>query len=88
MYALKSMMDEFNEKLLDKIYSNYLQAINKINEKVHSLEKMNGLVPIFINANTGTFRNFATISLGARGDSYYEYLLKQWIQTGKKTNYL
>lgn len=63
-----------------------LQAINKINEKVHNLEKKNGLVPIFINANTGMFRNFATISLGARGDSYYEYLVKQWIQTGKKTN--
>ncbi|XP_055322080.1 endoplasmic reticulum mannosyl-oligosaccharide 1,2-alpha-mannosidase isoform X2 [Sitodiplosis mosellana] len=61
-------------------------AINKINEKVHNLEKKNGLVPIFINANTGMFRNFATISLGARGDSYYEYLLKQWVQTGKKTN--
>jgi len=43
-------------------------------------------VPIFINANTGTFRNYATISLGARGDSYYEYLLKQWIQTGRKDN--
>lgn len=56
----------------------------RINEKVHSLPKKDGLVPIFINANTGTFRNFATISLGARGDSYYEYLLKQWLQTGKK----
>lgn len=53
---------------------------------MHNLEKKNGLVPIFINANTGQFRNFATISLGARGDSYYEYLVKQWIQTGKKTN--
>lgn len=39
------------------------------------------------SANTGTFRNFATISLGARGDSYYEYLLKQWIQIGKKPNH-
>lgn len=39
-----------------------------------------------LSANTGTFRNFATISLGARGDSYYEYLLKQWLQTGKKSN--
>lgn len=53
---------------------------------MHNLEKKNGLVPIFINAQTGMFRNFATISLGARGDSYYEYLVKQWIQTGKKTN--
>ncbi|XP_055377072.1 endoplasmic reticulum mannosyl-oligosaccharide 1,2-alpha-mannosidase [Condylostylus longicornis] len=62
------------------------QVANRVNEIVHSLEKQNGLVPIFIDANTGTFRNFATISLGARGDSYYEYLLKQWLQTGKKEN--
>ncbi|KAJ6639174.1 Endoplasmic reticulum mannosyl-oligosaccharide 1,2-alpha-mannosidase [Pseudolycoriella hygida] len=63
---------------------NYEEISARINEKVHSLPKKDGLVPIFINANTGTFRNFATISLGARGDSYYEYLLKQWLQTGKK----
>lgn len=61
-----------------------LQVAHRVNEKVHALEKNNGLVPIFINANTGTFRNYATISLGARGDSYYEYLVKQWIQTGHK----
>ena len=57
-----------------------------MNQKIHTLEKNEGLVPIFINANTGTFRSFATISLGARGDSYYEYLLKQWVQTGKNPN--
>lgn len=62
------------------------RAINTVNEKVHELPKKDGLVPIFINANTGTFRNGATISLGARGDSYYEYLLKQWLQTGKRDN--
>ena len=47
-----------------------------------------GLVPIFINANSGKFRKHSTITFGARGDSYYEYLLKQWIQTGKRTDYL
>ena len=26
--------------------------------------------------------------MGARGDSYYEYLLKQWLQTGKTIEYL
>ncbi|XP_062536036.1 endoplasmic reticulum mannosyl-oligosaccharide 1,2-alpha-mannosidase isoform X2 [Armigeres subalbatus] len=61
-------------------------AAAKVNVKVHELEKNEGLVPIFINANTGQFRNFATISLGARADSYYEYLVKQWIQTGKKND--
>lgn len=54
-----------------------------MSEHVHKLEKYDGLVPIFINANTGQFREYATITLGARGDSYYEYLLKQWLQTGK-----
>lgn len=63
-----------------------MQAAAKVNVKVHELEKNEGLVPIFINANTGQFRNFATISLGARADSYYEYLVKQWIQTGKKND--
>ncbi|XP_055682103.1 endoplasmic reticulum mannosyl-oligosaccharide 1,2-alpha-mannosidase [Lutzomyia longipalpis] len=65
----------------DEIYET---VAHKVNEKIHSLEKRHGLVPIFINANTGMFRTFSTISLGARADSYYEYLLKQWLQMGKK----
>jgi endoplasmic reticulum Man9GlcNAc2 1,2-alpha-mannosidase len=65
---------------------NYEEAVARVSEKIHKLPKTDGLVPIFINANTGTFRSFATISLGARGDSYYEYLLKQWLQTEKKEN--
>lgn len=64
----------------------YEKAIETVSNHVHGLPKKNGLVPIFINANTGNFRNSATITLGARGDSYYEYLLKQWIQTGKTNN--
>jgi mannosyl-oligosaccharide alpha-1,2-mannosidase len=63
-------------------------AAAKVSEIIHELPKTDGLVPIFINANTGTFRQFSTISLGARGDSYYEYLLKQWLQTGKTKDYL
>ncbi|XP_053987143.1 endoplasmic reticulum mannosyl-oligosaccharide 1,2-alpha-mannosidase [Hylaeus volcanicus] len=66
----------------------YEEAVAKVSEHVHQLEKYDGLVPIFINANTGQFREYATITLGARGDSYYEYLLKQWLQTGKTINYL
>ena len=47
---------------------------------IHTLPKTDGLVPIFINAQSGHWRSYSTITLGARGDSYYEYLLKQWIQ--------
>ncbi|EDO30560.1 predicted protein, partial [Nematostella vectensis] len=66
----------------------YKQAVDKVMRHLHSLPKKNGLVPIFVNANTGQFRPGATITLGARGDSYYEYLLKQWLQTGKKEDWL
>ncbi|KAH8338292.1 hypothetical protein KR074_010052 [Drosophila pseudoananassae] len=77
---------EFRDLSRSTNVSIYEQVAHTVNEKVHELDKKHGLVPIFINANTGTFRNYATISLGARGDSYYEYLLKQWIQTGRKDN--
>ncbi|XP_053685863.1 endoplasmic reticulum mannosyl-oligosaccharide 1,2-alpha-mannosidase isoform X2 [Sabethes cyaneus] len=74
---------DLSRSTLNPVFEN---AAAKVNVKVHELEKNEGLVPIFINANTGQFRNFATISLGARADSYYEYLLKQWLQTGRKND--
>ncbi|KAE9387781.1 glycoside hydrolase family 47 protein [Gymnopus androsaceus JB14] len=40
------------------------------------------LVPIYMSARQGTFTH-SEIRLGSRGDSYYEYLLKQYLQTGK-----
>ena len=52
--------------------------------QIFSLPRTSGLAPIYINADSGQFRPGAAITLGARGDSYYEYLLKQWIQMGKK----
>uniref|UniRef100_A0A3B3ZJ09 alpha-1,2-Mannosidase n=1 Tax=Periophthalmus magnuspinnatus TaxID=409849 RepID=A0A3B3ZJ09_9GOBI len=45
--------------------------------------KHDGLVPMFINTNSGQFSHKGAFTLGARADSYYEYLLKQWIQGGK-----
>lgn len=59
----------------------FKNAVSKVSEKIHKLDKPNGLVPIYISTTTGKFIG-RTITLGARGDSYYEYLLKQWIQTG------
>jgi mannosyl-oligosaccharide alpha-1,2-mannosidase len=55
----------------------------KITDHLHSLNKPDGLVPIYINPYNGNFVGH-TVTLGARGDSYYEYLLKQWIQNGAK----
>jgi mannosyl-oligosaccharide alpha-1,2-mannosidase len=56
-------------------------------EKVMQLVDDNGvkdgLVPIYIYATTGKFQG-ENIRLGSRGDSYYEYLIKQYLQTNKQ----
>ncbi|EAQ85693.1 hypothetical protein CHGG_06946 [Chaetomium globosum CBS 148.51] len=39
-----------------------------------------GLLPIFVHPDTGRFTT-SEIRLGSRGDSYYEYLIKQYLQT-------
>ncbi|XP_070992984.1 endoplasmic reticulum mannosyl-oligosaccharide 1,2-alpha-mannosidase-like isoform X1 [Oncorhynchus clarkii lewisi] len=63
----------------------YQAAVDEVMQKVHKLEgKQDGLVPMFINTNSGQFTHLGMFTLGARADSYYEYLLKQWIQGGKK----
>ena len=45
--------------------------------------KLDGLAPIFINSKGSKFAN-GLITLGARGDSYYEYMLKQYIARGRR----
>ncbi|KAK1327123.1 Mannosyl-oligosaccharide 1,2-alpha-mannosidase MNS1 [Acorus calamus] len=45
-----------------------------------------GLLPIYINPHSGkpSTSSYSTITFGAMGDSFYEYLLKVWVQ-GNKT---
>ncbi len=57
-------------------------AVDRVMEKLQSLPKKDHLVPLFINAELGQLRP-GTLSMGARADTYYEYLLKQWLQSGK-----
>lgn len=40
-------------------------------------------MPLFINPQTGRFTS-RKASLGALGDSYYEYLLKLWLLQGRR----
>ncbi|KAF7648053.1 hypothetical protein LDENG_00162660 [Lucifuga dentata] len=62
----------------------YQEVVNEVMKQVHKLPgKQDGLVPMFINTNSGQFTHKGVFTLGARADSYYEYLLKQWIQGGK-----
>nr|XP_013222927.2 endoplasmic reticulum mannosyl-oligosaccharide 1,2-alpha-mannosidase [Columba livia] len=65
----------------------FQKAVDEVMKHVHTLSgKNDGLVPMFINTNSGQFTHLGVYTLGARADSYYEYLLKQWIQGGKKEN--
>ncbi|XP_070374348.1 endoplasmic reticulum mannosyl-oligosaccharide 1,2-alpha-mannosidase isoform X1 [Equus asinus] len=67
----------------------FQEAAEEVTRHVHSLSgKKDGLVPMFINTHTGLFTHTGVFTLGARADSYYEYLLKQWIQGGKKETQL
>ncbi|KAA1103445.1 mannosyl-oligosaccharide alpha-1,2-mannosidase [Puccinia graminis f. sp. tritici] len=44
-------------------------------------ESHHGLFPILVSPQDGSF--FYVIRLGSRGDSYYEYLIKQYLQTNR-----
>ncbi|KAG5210925.1 endoplasmic reticulum mannosyl-oligosaccharide 1,2-alpha-mannosidase isoform X1 [Ovis aries] len=67
----------------------FQEAAEEVTRRVHGLHgKLDGLVPMFINTNSGSFTHLGVFTLGARADSYYEYLLKQWIQGGKKERQL
>ncbi|KAF8543559.1 glycoside hydrolase [Trichophaea hybrida] len=60
----------------------YWDKTEKVIEVVDKQASKDGLVPIYINAITGEFQG-KEIRLGSRGDSYYEYLIKQYLQTKK-----
>ncbi|CAD7667760.1 unnamed protein product [Nyctereutes procyonoides] len=67
----------------------FQEAAEEVTRHVHSLSgKKDGLVPMFINTHSGLFTHMGVFTLGARADSYYEYLLKQWIQGGKQETQL
>lgn len=63
--------------------THYWQHAEHVMSVVDSNHAPDGLVPIFIYADKGTFRG-ENIRLGSRGDSYYEYLIKQYLQTGSQ----
>ncbi len=62
---------------------NYWDKAEKVIQIIDDNGVEDGLVPIFIYANFGHFKG-DNIRLGSRGDSYYEYLIKQYLQTSKQ----
>lgn len=65
----------------------FAQPARKVISIVDQLHKQNGLAPIYISPEKGAFHG-NMVTLGARGDSYYEYLLKAWLQSGRRDDQL
>ncbi|KAM0933751.1 putative mannosyl-oligosaccharide 1,2-alpha-mannosidase [Dioscorea sansibarensis] len=61
----------------------YQQKVENVITQLQRTYPDDGLLPIYINPHSGT-PSHSTITFGAMGDSFYEYLLKAWIQ-GNKT---
>ncbi|KAK2358721.1 mannosyl-oligosaccharide 1,2-alpha-mannosidase MNS1 [Trifolium repens] len=61
----------------------YREKAEKVIKELHRTFPEDGLLPIYLNPLTGT-KSAGSITFGAMGDSFYEYLLKAWIQ-GNKT---
>ncbi|KAG4211052.1 hypothetical protein ERO13_A02G090500v2 [Gossypium hirsutum] len=64
----------------------YQEKVEKVIVALNKTFPADGLLPIYINPETAT-GSYSTITFGAMGDSFYEYLLKAWIQ-GNKTSSL
>jgi hypothetical protein len=67
--------------------SSYETTAMKPMKLMASKNPPNGLFPIKVRNDDGGFAD-SMITFGALGDSFYEYLLKVWIQGGKKEKWL
>ncbi|ESN94889.1 hypothetical protein HELRODRAFT_87481 [Helobdella robusta] len=81
-----SILSEFGTLHLEFAYlSNitgnpvYLQKVTRIREYISKMERQDGVYPNYLHPSTGRWGQRHT-SLGALGDSFYEYLLKSWLQ--------
>ena len=60
----------------------YKQKVEKIRDVVASVERPKKLYPNYLHPKTGKW-GLQHTSMGALGDSFYEYLLKEWLRSGK-----
>ncbi|XP_076378846.1 mannosyl-oligosaccharide 1,2-alpha-mannosidase IA isoform X1 [Megalopta genalis] len=61
----------------------YKSKVENVRKVLKNLEKPKGLYPNYIHPRTGKWGQHH-MSLGGLGDSFYEYLLKAWLQSGKE----
>ena len=54
----------------------------RIRQHLYNIDKPKGLYPNYMNPETGKWGQLH-VSMGALGDSFYEYLFKLWLWSGK-----
>ena len=77
-------------RYLSKVINNpmYGDVATNVFKTLRNKNQMpDGLAPIYVSPQSGTFTT-GRVTFGALGDSYYEYLLKTWLQGGKKETFL
>jgi mannosyl-oligosaccharide alpha-1,2-mannosidase len=57
----------------------YWEAVEHVMKVIDDLEQEDGLLPIYIYADTGKFRG-ENIRLGSRGDSYYGMVIRPFFE--------
>ncbi|EDQ89803.1 uncharacterized protein MONBRDRAFT_16647 [Monosiga brevicollis MX1] len=84
-----SILSEFGTMQLEFEYLSiisgdptYAHKVRKVMDYVTAKERpSNGLYPNYLNPDTGRW-GANEVSIGALGDSFYEYLVKQWVFEG------
>ncbi|KAH9488780.1 hypothetical protein Btru_059411 [Bulinus truncatus] len=61
----------------------YREKVLKIRNFLKDIVKPEGFYPNYIHPNTGKWGQIH-VSMGALGDSFYEYLLKEWLMSNKE----
>jgi mannosyl-oligosaccharide alpha-1,2-mannosidase len=87
-----SILSEFGTIHLEFAYlsdvtgsSVYQERVQQIRQVLKEIEKPKGLYPNYLNPKSGKWGQ-QHMSLGALGDSFFEYLLKAWLQSGQTDN--
>ena len=59
------------------------RSIDVVEKLMRMDGRTSGLAPFYVDPASGALSG-GVLTLGARGDSYYEYMLKQWLISGKR----
>ncbi|CAD5232071.1 unnamed protein product [Bursaphelenchus xylophilus] len=88
--SLASILSEFGSLHLEYLYLSkltgkniYEEKVQRIRDVLEKIPKKDGLYYNYVDPKTGEFVG-SHVSLGALGDSFYEYLIKSYIHTEKQ----